>query len=165
MEESFTVPGHSGLVNAVALTARGERALTATMFGEVKAWDLEERRELWRHNVSDIIDDVALSANPKWAAAVGRDMVYLWHVETGEEFRRLPIGGRHQTIAFSADGGFIAVASGSGLASVWNIGLPREVFRMGLDSVGCSLAIGGEADFLVVGDLTGSVYRFDLLQT
>ena len=44
--ELHTLSGHTGAVKAVAVTADGRRAVSASVDGTLKVWDLGERCEL-----------------------------------------------------------------------------------------------------------------------
>ena len=86
-----TLEGHTGGVNAVALTADGKRAVSASWDKTLKVWDLESGRELRTlEGHTDGVNAVALTADGKRAVSASWDKTLkVWDLESGRELRTL----------------------------------------------------------------------------
>ena len=118
----MTLTGHVGVVNAVALTADGRRAVSGGDDGTLRVWNLktgEVERTLTSH--ADRVRAVAVTATGRWAVSGGDDGLRLWNLEKGEEERTLTghVGSVH-AVAVTPNGRR-AVSGGDDGLRVWNL--------------------------------------------
>jgi WD40 repeat protein len=101
------VRGHTGPIEAISLTADGERALTSSFHSDetLKLWNVTTGVELWSsERQEDMIESVAISPDGRRAVAVLANGTQTWDLgarrleSTTREF------GRGATIAFADDG-------------------------------------------------------------
>ncbi|WP_442957374.1 WD40 repeat domain-containing protein, partial [Phormidium sp. CCY1219] len=86
-----TFAGHSGGVEAVAITPDGKRAVSASYDETLKLWDLETGTELATlTGHSDDVNAVAITPDGKQAVSASDDTTLkLWDLETGTELATL----------------------------------------------------------------------------
>jgi WD40 repeat protein len=159
--EIRTFHGHDSWVNALALSADGRRAVSGARWSEVdlysqevKVWDIDGGRELWRLQSQEYKKDwvVAMSADGRRVAcglhgflfkpyevlsANGRRVVSgypdgtltVWDVESGRELQTFPRGHILQitAVALSADGRCLMSGSLDGTLMVWDVESGREL--------------------------------------
>jgi WD40 repeat protein/serine/threonine protein kinase len=139
-KELITLNEHTGArngVTGVAFSPDGKRlASTATVFGpgklagEVKVWDLENRKVL--HTLTGGGSKVAFSPDGKRLASTGNlsypfkgmEEVKVWESETGKELLALKGGG--VSVAFSPDGERLASADGKEI-KLWDAQTGKEL--------------------------------------
>ena len=82
-----TLTGHSGSVQAVAVTADGTRVMSGSDDNTVKVWNLETGKEQFTlSGHSDWVQAVAVTADGKRVISGSNDnSVKVWNLETGEE--------------------------------------------------------------------------------
>jgi hypothetical protein len=97
--------GHTGTVNAVALSADGRRALSGGVDGTVRLWDEAGRELACFKGHRSAITAVALSADGRWALSGGDDRtVRLWDTTDGREVQKFPgHTDRITCVAFTPD--------------------------------------------------------------
>jgi WD40 repeat protein len=119
-----TLTGHSRRVNAVAVTADGKRAVSASGDWTLKVWDMDhgtELRTLRRH--SDVVMAVAVTADGKRAISASKDSTLeVWDLERGVALRALAghaslVNG----VAMTADGKRAVSASWDKTLKLWNV--------------------------------------------
>ncbi len=161
--------GHTHVVEAVALSADGKRAVSGSDDKTVRVWDLEGNqppRVLEGH--MDRVKAAALSSDGRRAVSGSWDeTVRVWDLE-GSRPPRLLKGqkGAVRAVALSADGGCAASGSDDKVVLVWNLsgsnwptcvleGHTDRVTAVALSSNG-NLAVSGSDDCTVrVWDLEG----------
>jgi WD40 repeat protein len=84
--ELRTLSGHSSSVNAVAVTADGQRAISASEDQTLKVWELSSGRELRTlSGHSSSVNAVAVTADGQRAVSVSNDKTLkVWELETGK---------------------------------------------------------------------------------
>ena len=111
-----TLEGHSGVVSAVALTADGRRAVSASFDRTLNVWDVETRealRTLEGH--SGVVSAVALTADGRRAVSASADRsVVVWDLESGEALCRFVGDAGFYAVAVSGDGGVILAGDAGG---------------------------------------------------
>ncbi|MFM2064854.1 MAG: hypothetical protein RLZZ507_4525, partial [Cyanobacteriota bacterium] len=82
-----TLSGHSGSVNAVAVTADNQRVISGSDDNTVKVWNLQTGEELFTLNGhSDWVQAVAVTAdNQRVISGSDDNTVKVWNLQTGEE--------------------------------------------------------------------------------
>jgi WD40 repeat protein len=119
-----TLTGHSRRVNAVAVSADGKRAISASADWTLKVWDLDtgiELRTLRRH--SDWVLAVAVSGDGKRAVSASRDhTLAVWDLERGVLLRQL-VGHTSSVnaVAVTADGRRAVSASSDRTVKLWAV--------------------------------------------
>jgi WD40 repeat protein len=118
-----TLSGHSDQVNAVALTADGRRAISASSDNTLNVWDLESGqvlRTVTGH--SSWVTAVALTADGRRAVSASADhTLKVWDLESGQELRSL--AGHEDSVnavALTADERRAVSASADHTLKVWD---------------------------------------------
>jgi len=137
-----TLAGHSGSVDAVAVTADGKRAISASADNTLKVWDLETGgalRTLEGHSAS--VRGVAVTADGKRAvSAFGDNTLRVWDLETGGALRTLVGHASHLNgVAVTPDGKRAVSASDDKTLKVWDLETGRALHTL----VGHSLPVFG----------------------
>ncbi|PJF35204.1 MAG: hypothetical protein CUN49_11725, partial [Candidatus Thermofonsia Clade 1 bacterium] len=74
-------------------------------------------------------DRLTLAAGER---AAPRSAVHLWHVRTGERLSTIKgIQGQLASLAFSADGGLLAVGAGNGRIELWDVARQALIVALG----------------------------------
>lgn len=121
--------GHQGNVEAIAVTPRGERAVSVAYDG-LRVWDLTTGQELHYCN-QKFSSNVALAISPNGRVAVSaaseHQGVIVWDLEAGGARRTLPV----EAIALATDDQSAFTITTDGIIGVWDIesGLKRREFR------------------------------------
>jgi WD40 repeat protein len=130
--------GHSGIVNGVAVSADGRRAVSASSDRTLKVWDLETGRALCKlEGHSDHVNGVAVSADGRRAVSASDDnTLKVWDLELGRELRTLQVHpnffieghlGLLKRVAASADGRLAVSASLDNKLKVWDLETGSEL--------------------------------------
>ncbi|MBD2205990.1 NB-ARC domain-containing protein, partial [Calothrix sp. FACHB-168] len=118
-----TLEGHSYSVNAIALSADGKYAISASDDNTLKVWDWQTGQQLRTlEGHSDCVNAIALSADGKYAISASSDnTLKVWDWQTGQQLRTLE-GHSHSVIAIalSADGKYAISASSDNTLKVWD---------------------------------------------
>ena len=157
--------GHTGAVNAVALTVDGKVAASGGRDGTVRLWNLagsDKPRVLTR--LPHEIRSVAFSPRGDRVAAAAGVSLRLWDVATGQEVRRF--GGHSAAVrclAFSTDGKWLFSGGDDKTIRVWDVPLGKEVQRLArhTGAVTC-LATSPDGAWLLSGGRDGMLQRWDL---
>jgi WD40 repeat protein len=99
-------PDHGDLVNGVAITADGKRAVSASWDGNHRYWDLDGHTLIRQFGVDGTaINSVALSPDGKRLLSGSRDRTMrLWDLDTGTEIRGFGHPDLVWDVTFSPDG-------------------------------------------------------------
>jgi hypothetical protein len=119
--------GHKDTVREVAFSPKGHVALSASLDGTVRLWDLETGKELQRFTGhSGAVYSVAFSPDGRRALSGSSDRTTrLWEVETGKELRRF--AGQY-VAAFSPDGRqAISSSPEDHMIRLWDLDSGKEV--------------------------------------
>ena len=98
--------GHEKEVLGVAVTADGSRAVSGSVDGTVRVWDVAAGSQLVKcEGHTDWVTGVAVTGNGSLAASCGRDgSVRLWTM-SGREVRKIAHSGEVMGVALAPDGG------------------------------------------------------------
>jgi WD40 repeat protein len=118
-----TLKGHAEGVCAVAVTADGRHAVSASSDQTLKVWDLETGRPL--HTLkghSSHVQCVAMTADGRRAVSGSLDQTLkVWDLETGQELRTLAgHSASIDAVAVTPDGRLVVSASDDNTLKVWD---------------------------------------------
>jgi WD40 repeat protein/serine/threonine protein kinase len=130
--EPVEIAGHQGDVTGLAFSTDGKLFASAGMEDRcVKIWNLAallagDSRELHTLAAPSLIGDLAFSPDHRRLAAISRDKVKMWDVETGHEALTLRGAGQrywdppfNPRLAFSPDGTLLAGTNWDESISLW----------------------------------------------
>ncbi len=171
----FTLAGHSLRVNAVVVSADGKLAVSASVDGTLKVWDLETgrlKRTLAGHAGS--VDSVAITPDGRRTVSASDDTnLKVWDLETGSTVHTLS-GHKNVVSAVSIfkDGQQEISASDDRTVKVWDLQAGTDIRTLAghggrISALAVSpdgkLAISASSDHsLKVWDLESGTQRFDL---
>ena len=158
--------GHARAVSSVAVSADGRLALSASVDGTVKVWDLtsgQERRTLAGH--TDLVSSVAVSADGRLALSASvNGTVKVWDPTSGQELRTLKGHARAvSSVAVSADGRLALSASYDCTVKVWDLtsGQERRTLAGHTEWVN-SVAVSADGRLALSASVNGTVKVWDL---
>jgi WD40 repeat protein len=125
--------GHSGWVNDVAVTPDGLRAVSASVDGTLRFWDLETGRVLRiLEGHSAWVSGVAVTPDGKRAVSASWDKTLrVWDLETGTTLRTLEgHSDGVRSVEVTPDGKRALSASGDGTLRVWDLGTGQALFTL-----------------------------------
>ncbi|MEQ8463408.1 WD40 repeat domain-containing protein [Coleofasciculus sp. E1-EBD-02] len=111
-----TLTGHSGVVNAVAVTPDGKRVVSGAEDYTLKVWKLETGRELFSlHGHTGIVKSVTVTPDGKQIISVSNDkMLKVWDLETRKIVASFKGDGALICCAVAPDGVTIVAGGASG---------------------------------------------------
>lgn len=154
LERIPTLTGHSGEVNAVAISPDGQKITSGSDDQSIKIWNLntgQALRTLKGH--SSWVYSVAISPDGQSLVSGSKDQtIKVWNLNTGEELRTFKAHtGYVNSVAISRDGQKIASGSYDKTIKVWNLktgqvstltGHSREVLSVAISPDGQKIASG-----------------------
>jgi WD40 repeat protein len=159
-----TLSGHSRTVNAVALSADGRLAVSASDDGMLKVWNVDTGRELRSlKGHSGAVYGVALSADGRRAVSASSDKTLkVWDVDSGRELLTLrEHSDAVYAVALSTDGRRAVSASGDDTLKVWDVESGRELRTLAghnASVAGVALSADGQRAVSASDDLTLKVW-------
>ena len=118
-----TLVGHTGIINAVAVTLDGKKAISGSTDKTVRVWDLETGKllkTLLGHNES--ITSVAVTSDGKKAISGSHDgNMHIWDLQTGESLILEGHTGWVCAVAVSVDGKKVISGISDGTVRVWDL--------------------------------------------
>ncbi|MFN8421734.1 MAG: protein kinase [Anaerolineae bacterium] len=158
--------GHTGIVNAIAYSADGSRALTASADKTLILWDLQAGKMIRRFSGhTDSVNAVALLPDGKLAISASSDQtLLLWNVATGKPIRKLEAHkGAVWRVVVSPDGQRAYSASTDGTIIEWDLtdGTALRTF-VGHTSIIWSLAISKDSRWLASGSDDKTLILWDV---
>lgn len=116
-----TLQGHSGSVQAIAVSPDGRLAASGSGDRSAKLWNLatgEEVRTLLGHGGS--IESVAFSPDSRQLATASDDRrVKLWDVTSGRDMATLQLESPARSVAYSPDGRVLATGEDGARVTLW----------------------------------------------
>ena len=128
-EEEFTLKGHQGQVNAIAITPDGQYAVSASADKALKVWELKsgkELRTLTGH--AESVNAVAITPDGQYAVSASTDKTLkVWELKSGKELRTLTGHAEAvNAVAITPDGKAISTSDDRTLR-VWNLSSGKEL--------------------------------------
>jgi len=125
---------HDGVVNGVAFSPNGTRALTVSGDHTARVWDAASGRELLRMSHDQAVRQAVFSADGRRIATASDDhTAAVWDAMSGRRLARLPHDNRDGVVVreatFSSDGALVLTASSDHTARVWDAATGRELAR------------------------------------
>lgn len=126
---------HGAGVQGIAITPDGKLALTASIDNTVKAWSIDERRELFTLRHEKMVNAVAIAPDGKLAVSACADMTLrVWNIGMGDKKIQLPghedIFGGINALAVTRDGQHVLSASGDRTLKVWDVKTGLEIWTL-----------------------------------
>ena len=122
--------GHTGYLNAVAVSPDGSLCASGGKIGMAMLWDLNEGKHLYTLEGGDEINALTFSPNRYWLCAATGGSIKIWDLEGKmivDELRQEVIGSgsRHAarclSLAWSADGQTLFAGYSDNVIRVWQI--------------------------------------------
>jgi WD40 repeat protein len=141
----MTLTGHTDLVQSLAFSPDGRRALSGGDDNSLRLWDLENGKELRRfEGHTDTVAAVTFAATGRWILSGSSDKIArIWDPESGRELRRF---AGHQTwvngVAYSPDGRRVLTGCGGEIVDekfthgsdtalhLWDVASSQEICRL-----------------------------------
>lgn len=162
-----TLTGHGGEVTAVAMSADGTRAVSASSDGTARVWDVAPgiaEHEIAAHPRG--VNAVAITPDGRTAATAGADgVVRIWRTETGDCLRSIAADSDMAlSVALNAVGTVAYTGGLDGSIRCWDVdtGQPTRELRGHFGPVG-SLALSTDGFTLVSGSWDCTVRVWNLL--
>ncbi|XP_010924141.1 small ribosomal subunit protein RACK1z [Elaeis guineensis] len=124
-----TLTGHSGYVNAVAVSPDGSLCASGGKDGVTLLWDLAEGKRLYSLDAGAIIHSLCFSPNRYWLCAATQESVKIWDLESKSIVQDLkpetPTSKNQMlyctSLSWSADGSTLFTGYTDGTIRVWEI--------------------------------------------
>jgi len=147
-----TLRGHTGSVNAVAITPDGRFALSGGQDKTLKLWEIATGQEIrtFTGHTHDVYS-VAITPNGRFVFSGSYKTLKLWEIETGKEIMTLT-GHSHRVecVVITPDGKF--AFSGSRELKLWEIATGNEIRTFEGQSYGVnSVAVTPDSRFVLSG--------------
>ncbi|ABQ92370.1 NB-ARC domain-containing protein [Roseiflexus sp. RS-1] len=161
-----SLEGHTDWVRAVAVSPDGRTIVSGSWDNTVKVWEAESGRllrSLKGHTGS--VRAVAVSPDGRTIVSGSWDnTVKVWEAESGRLLRSLEghTGGVN-AVAVSPDGRTIVSGSWDHTIRAWNLESGESCVLFWNDAAIRSLALSGDGQLLVCGDVSGRVWLFDVV--
>ncbi len=153
-----------GLLNRVALSADGKRALTSS--GRLlEVWDVDQGKAIHKLTQTQHVSASALSVDGKRAVGGGSDGdLQVWDAETGKELHQLPgHTGRVYGVAISRDGKRAISVGTDKTIRVWEMAKGTELRQLPGTKVTMKVvAISPDGKRAVTGSFDGKLYVWDV---
>ncbi|MCX6278006.1 MAG: WD40 repeat domain-containing protein [Bacteroidetes bacterium] len=152
----FTMIGHGGLVNCLAISPDGQTVVTASEDHTVRLWEIESGREMHVLNAhSGSVTCVCFSPDGKTIASGSKDgTVRLWVFESLLEIHVLNANGFVNCVCFSPDGKTIVCACNEKQIALWSASTGSKITSLVGNWTGINATLYGEqSHFLSINAL------------
>jgi WD40 repeat protein len=131
-QETLTIGWQTGAIHALSFSADGERVISGSIDGTVKAWDLANGRETFSVKHPGGVFGMALSPDGHRLASAGFDRtVRMWDAVSGGEILALTgHTGAIKSLSFSPDGRRLASAGEGGTVKIWDAAAGQALFTL-----------------------------------
>uniref|UniRef100_A0A1D1YUA1 Guanine nucleotide-binding protein subunit beta-like protein n=1 Tax=Anthurium amnicola TaxID=1678845 RepID=A0A1D1YUA1_9ARAE len=125
----YTLTGHGGYVNTVAVSPDGSLCASGGKDGVTLLWDLQEGKRLYSLEAGSIIHALCFSPNRYWLCAATQDCIKIWDLESKGIVQDLKLevpSGKNQmlyctSLCWSSDGSTLFTGYTDGVIRVWGI--------------------------------------------
>jgi WD40 repeat protein len=159
----FLLHGHTKVVNAIAMTPDGKKAITASFDKTIIIWDLNRMEKLKQFEVDDITNDVAITPDGKLAISATGNLCFLWDLSTWSKIKTLTgHGGIVNTVKISSDGNWAMSASNDRTCILWNLNGTDPIKNNDVNYRVIALAVTSDNKFAVSGSNKNTCIIWDV---
>ncbi|MBD2208271.1 hypothetical protein H6G27_00095 [Nostoc linckia FACHB-104] len=160
-----TLVGHSGEVNAVALTPDGKYVISASNDKTLKVWNWQTGQQLRTiKGHSGGVNALVLIPDSNYVISGSRDTTLkVWNWQTGEELRTFKgHSAKVYTVALTPDGNYVISGSLDTKVKVWNWQIGEVIASFTAESAISCCAVAPNRVRVVAGDSLGQVHFLHL---
>ncbi len=156
--------GHGGPVMDTAISADGQRALTASFDNSVGIWTLQSDKVRWLEGHAAAVK-TAIFLDDTRAASGGDDFaIKIWDLTTGSHKKLDGHKGQIAELAVSPDGSALASASWDGSVGLWNIEDGTATMLTGHQAVVNDVAFSADGALLYSASADGTLRVWDVAE-
>lgn len=161
-----TLAGHGGEVNSVTVTPDGRRAISASLDGTLRIWNLgtgQTEHILFGHK-GMVLSVTIVPDGRRVISGASDGTLKVWNVETGqEEFKLSGHDGVIYTVATTFNGKHVVSGSGDGTLKVWDLETGQEVRTLaGHNQAVEAVALTPDSQYAVSTSSDGTLKVWDL---
>lgn len=129
----------------------GASQFATSIYNEVLMQRSDTGGDEWRVILQDKVDQLVLSSESSYLAAVSGNTAVVWDAKFGREVMRVSHEVPIIKLIFSPESNFFATSSADRTVRVWNLSSKTEALRIGAENVVYSFDFSPRGDYLATG--------------